>query len=144
MKRYVLIADGNPFTETKIIEAANYKDARLKAFQWSCVISGDRLYDVKILEVKGELNLSGELNPHPRSAMYFSADLDYETGKRRTRERKRVIREQQKRLCLKELQKKLDTNDEMVVPYAEMTYKMKFISKEELDAIRERFEGEEK
>ena len=96
MKRYVLIADGNPFTETKIIEAANYKDARLKAFQWSCVISGDRLYDVQILEVKGELNLSGELNPHPGSAMYFSADLDYETGKRRTKAKRKAVEEELK------------------------------------------------
>lgn len=142
MKKYMLLSMGNGLR--KIIEAANYGEAKFKAFQWTCDISGDRLSDVQVFEFKGELNLEEELNPHPGSSTYFTASLDYETGKRRTRERKRAIREQQKRLCLKELQKKLDTNDEMVIPYAEMTYKMKFIFKEELDAIRERFEGEEK
>ena len=63
-------------------------------FLWTGATSGDRLCDVQIFEVKGELNLSGELNPHPGSAMYFLADLDYETGKRRTKAKRKAVKEE--------------------------------------------------
>ena len=142
MKKYMLLSMGNGLR--KIIEAANYGEAKFKAFQWTCDISGDRLSDVQVFEFKGELNLEEELNPHPGSSTYFTASLDYETGKSRTREKKKLVKEQEKAYYLMQLQRKIDAEDQFVVPYAEMTYKMKFISKEELDAIRERFEGEVK
>ena len=139
MKTYLLIMDAFPFSANTEIEAENYTEAKLKAFQWACDNSGDRLYDVKIYEVKGTLELDGELNPSPTSAMYFGANLDYNTGKKRTREKKKTVKEQQKRYYLRELQEKIDKEDELVVPYAEMNFRMKFISKEELEAIKKRF-----
>lgn len=140
MKKYLLIMDSFPFSANTEIEAENYTEAKLKAFQWACDNSGDRLCNIKIYETKGTLELEGELNPSPASAMYFGANLDYDTGKKRTKEKKKAVKERQKRYYLKELQEKIDTEDELVIPYAEMNYRMKFISKEELKAIKERFD----
>lgn len=139
MKKYLLIMNSFPYSANTEIEAANYTEAKFKAFRWACDCSGDRLSDVSIYEVKGKLELSEELNPSPHSAMYFAASLDYETGKKRTREKKKQVAEQKRKHEINYLQSLLDTDNCQAIPYAEMLCRAKIISNAELKAIKKKY-----
>ena len=144
MKEYMAIMNSMWGTQTKRFRAENLRQARLLAFQWACDSSGDRLEDVELVELKGTISLDGELNPARHSAMYYTANLDYETGKRRTAAKRKAVRQEKEHHEADILQRLLDEDDETAVPYSEMLYKDRIISRAELVAIKNKFQKCEK